>query len=201
MTILDGTALKVVQEINLPDGVIAMNIYYFETSFADSQEEVDIIDAVETWIETLYTTIIDAVADVVSLGEFTLYRYIPLTDEWDNEGTGVPSVVFAETSDMLPHGVSALVRAYSYDTRSIARKYIPGFGESEQTDGAWVAIALTALAAYGAEWSSTALVSPGNSLRPGVWDTVSSEIHILNQTEVVLAEPAYQRRRRPGVGI
>lgn len=201
MTIPNLASCKLVQELNMPDGVIANNIYYFEANFNTPQEVEDVLTALVTWVETLYTTIDSEVSDLLELGEFTLYTWNAPLLQWDNEGSDLPAVTFTGVSDMLPHGVSALVRAYSFNTRSIARKYLAGFIEEAQADGTWITSTLTALAAFGAEWSSSSLVSSGNTMRAAVWDTKIFTTHILTGVEVVLTEPAYQRRRRPGVGI
>jgi hypothetical protein len=189
------------QEINLPDGVIAMNIFYFEAVFQDDQADEAVISNLEVWVEALYDNVKDELSDQVSLGEFVAYTFNTLLDRWDNFGTGTPTLGGTETTSMLPHGVAGLVRAYSTNPRSIARKYIPGFGEIEQADGTWLAGALTAMAGFGHAWSTERTISANNDLVPAVFDTTLKIVHQLNGTEVVLAEPAYQRRRRPGVGI
>lgn len=200
MTIIDGAKLKLAQEINMPDGVIAMNIFYFRADFTSEQTEADVLTAFTAWVEGVYNEVVNEISDQVSLGDLTGYVYNTLLDQWDNIGSATPTKVGTEVTDMLPHGVAALVRAYSTNPRSIARKYIPGFGEDQQTDGTWVAGALTTLAAFGDAWSTLTVLSAGNVLHPGVFDTTLKIVHILTGTEVVLVEPAYQRRRRPGVG-
>lgn len=200
MTISDNADIKAVQEINMPDGVVAVNVFYFKADFDSTQQDDDVIGEIESWIETLYTTIIDAVSDLVTLGELTIYVYNATLNQWDNHGTGSPSVTFAEVSEMLPHGVSALVRHYSVEPRTIGRKYLPGFAEGEADDGVWGAVTLTALAAFGAAWGVSIEIDELNILWPGVWTTKALVVYKLSPSYVVLADPAYQRRRRPGSG-
>lgn len=200
MTIQNNEELKVVQEINMPDSVVAVNVFYFRTAFSVAQQEADILDSLETWIEALFTTLLAEVSDLLTLGDMTMYSYDTVAMQWDNEGTRTPSVTFANTSEMLPHGVSALVRAYTVNARIIARKYLAGFGETSQADGTWIATTLTHLADFGAAWDDVEVISSGNELRPAVFSTKFGSAWLLSGTEVVLADPAYQRRRRPGVG-
>jgi len=200
MTIPNLAVLKVVQAINLPQDVTAVNIYYFDADFTTPQAVQDVLDTLELWVEALYDTIVSQLSDLVSLGEMTLYSWNSAVLQWDNEGTAAPTKVGTETTPMLPHGVAALVRAYTVASRTIGRKYIPGFGDVEQADGAWVAGALTALAAFGNAWDDIATVSAGNALQPAVWSTKHFGTRRLTGVEVVLANAAYQRRRRPGVG-
>lgn len=200
MTVPNNAQLKLVQEINLPDSVVANNIFYFEADFTDPQQVGDVIDSLVTWIEEIYTEIISEMSPNVTLGDMTLYEYDVVLDQWDNLGTGAPARTFTGATDMLPHGVSALVRAYSSEARSIGRKYIPAFVEAEQVDGAWAAGALTSLAGFGTRWAALKTISAGNDLMPGVFSTKFKTIFRLTGVTVVLTNCAYQRRRRPGVG-
>lgn len=200
MSIVDGDDIKIAQEINMPDGVVAMNIFYFKADFQDPRSDAAIIAVVEDWIEALYTTVEDAVSDLVTLGEFTMYVHnLPLL-QWDNHGTGTPSVTFLDVTDMLPHGVAALVRHYTTEPRTIGRKYIPGFGEGQQADGTWSGGTLTSLAAFAVAWGEVIDQDEFHHLIPGVWTTKLKIVFEMSEASVVLADPAYQRRRRPGVG-
>ena len=200
MTISDNAALKVVQEINLPGDVVAVNVYYFLSDFTAPQAKEDVVDECAAWIEVLYNTLIGKIYEDVSLGEMTLYEWNDILVQWDNRGTGAPTRTFTVTTDMLPHGVAALVRAYTTEPRTIGRKYIPGVCEIDQMDGTWVAGMLTALAGFGDAWNNDITINGSNWLRVGVWSTVTKAVFRLSGVEVVLASPAYQRRRRPGVG-
>lgn len=200
MTIQNGESIKAVQEINMPDSVVALNVYYFEADFQTAQDEQDVIDAAETWMEGLYGTLVAMISDLCSLGTLSLYTYDAILDQWDLEGTGSPTVTFTNTSEMLPHGVACMVRAYTTRARTIGRKYIPGIGEYESTDGAWTSAFLANAVSFGNAWDNNASIDANNRLVPAVWSKVQKDVYQLNGTEVVLADPCYQRRRRPGVG-
>jgi len=201
MSIPNNADIKLAQEINLLDSVTAMNIYYFISEFAETQTDEDVLDTLETWVENLYTEINAEMISGVSLGLATLYVWNSVLVQWDNHGTFTPSVSFNNASDMLPHGVAALVRMYSEASRSIGRKYLAGFGEDMQSDGDWAAGAITNLGSFLTRWSAKAEVSVTNDLYPGVWSTTAHVVYRTAQEGVILAQPAYQRRRRPGVGI
>ena len=200
MTIAGGSSLKVTQEVIMPDSVVAMNIFYFVADFAVDQYETAIVNNSKLWIEALYGSLVDEMSDLLTLGTMTVYGYNSITDLWDNKGTHAPSVTFTGESEMLPHGVAALVRAYSTDSRAIARKYLPGFVEVAQADGVWVSSVLAALADFLDLWGTVQEISTGNELVPAVWSVAQSRTFELTGTGVILSEPAYQRRRRPGVG-
>lgn len=200
MTIATTRPLKLVQRFTMPDSVEAINVFYFETDFTTPQAESTVISQLEDWIEDLYGTLTTAITSDTTLGTFTLYEWDTLNTQWDSVGEGSPSVSFAATGNMLPHGVAALVRAYSENSRSIGRKYIPGMSDQTQVDGDWTAATLTALAAFGNMWDNTPSWGTAESLIPSVWSRFYMDMRHLSGVEVILAQPAYQRRRRPGVG-
>ena len=201
MSIADDKYLKLAQEVNMPDAVVAMNIYYMKTDFESPQAEADVLDACELWIEALYTTIDDHVSTLLSLGDLVVYEWDHIGTEWDNIGSRTPSVTFAAVTDMLPHGVAAMVRGYTTEARTIGRKYLPGLDEASQEDGEWTAATLVKLALFGAAWSASEEISSGNNLFAGVFSTKDTIVKLLTGIYVVLTNPAYQRRRRPGVGM
>lgn len=201
MTVVNNDIIKAVQKINMPDSVVAINVFYFEAELVASQTDQDVVDAIETWMENLYDNVASSMDNGVSLGEMPVYRATGVPIEWELIGTGTPTKVGTQTDDMLPHGVSALTRAYSSRSKTIARKYIPGFSEATQSDGDWVGGTLTALGSFNADWAAGLTLSASNYLFPGVWSTVTGFIYRLTSEFVILAQPAYQRRRRPGVGI
>ena len=201
MSVENGTVLKAVQHITMPDGVDHINTFYFNCDFAATQADADVLDAVEVWIEQLYGYIDDLLSDELTMGELEVYERDTVLGRWDLLGTEAPTVTFVATSEMLPHGVAALVRAYTVNPRVISRKYIGGLTEGAQEDGVWNSTCITALTAFGNAWDNTREVSTNNTLVPAVWSTVTLGALDLNGTEVVPTAPAYQRRRRPGVAL
>jgi len=200
MTIHNGESIKAVQELNLPDAVIALNVFYFKADFQSDQDDQTVVDVVEAWIERIYGEVVDDLSDQITLGSVRVYTRDSVAQQWDLVGSASPSVSFTETTEMLPHGVSLMVRAYTTKPRTIGRKYIPGMCEIDNVDGAWTAGALTAGAAFGSQWHTDEVIDANNKLNPGVFSKALETVYELNGVEVVLADPAYQRRRRPGVG-
>lgn len=200
MSIENGTVLKVVQHITMPDAVDHINTYFFNCDFAATQTDQQVINNLESWIEALYTTIDDLLSDELSMGEMEVYERDTVLGRWDLIGSAYPTVTLAATSEMLPHGVCALVRAYTVNPRVISRKYLGGLTEGAQEDGVWNSAAVTALTAFGNAWDDVETITANNDLVPAVWSTVTLGALDLNGVEVVPTVPAYQRRRRPGVG-
>jgi len=200
MSFVDGDRIKVAQEINLPGSVIAVNVYYFEADFIADQTDPAVVNALEAWIEALYGQLGTPLSSEVSLGEMRVYRATGVPVVWDLRGTGTPSVSFVNAADMLPHGVSFLSRAYTERSLTIGRKYVPGFTEEDQTDGDWTVPGLADMANFNVKWGTQHEISVNNTLNPSIYSTVTGFVYNLTNEFVLLAQPAYQRRRRPGVG-
>lgn len=199
MSILDGDAIKGVQHISLPNDVTAVNVYYFTASFAEDQAEVTVVGALEAWIEALYTTLLAKIKSNVSMADLYCYRKSGVL--WDLFGTGLPDLTFTGTAELLPHGVCGLVRAYTEYPRTIGRKYIPGFMEGASADGVWTAGQIADMGDFAEAWDNQAIIDGSNVLLPGVYSVLPGFVRALTGDFVVGTYPAYQRRRRPGVGI
>jgi hypothetical protein len=200
MTVENFARLKLVQELNMPDAVIANNIFYMKADFQAPQSSGNVVTACEAWIEAVYAGLAALVHSGVSLSLLTVYLRNIVTYQWDVVGTADPTMAFTSGESMLPHGVCMLVRAYTEFGRTIGRKYLAGFVETACDDGAWNAGALTGAALFAAAWNVIEEVSANNFLIPGVYSSALEYVYELNGVTVVLADPAYQRRRRPGVG-
>lgn len=201
MSIVTGDVLKVVQKINLPNSVEAINVFYFEADFQADQTESDCVDALEVWVEAFYADLATIVSSAVSLGEMPCYVRGGSPDyAWTLIGTATPSVTFSNITEMLPHGVAAIIRGYTERSTTIARKYIPGICEDQQAGGAWSSGCITALTNAADEWQDNAALDGSNRLYPGSPSTVTNFFYELTGEFVIPSEPAYQRRRRPGTG-
>ena len=200
MSIGDGIGIKAAQVITLPDSVQAMNIYYFKTDFQEEQEEDDITSDIKDWIQALYANVVGNMSDQAALALLSCYWLATIPNEWELFGETTPTQSFTDVTEMLPHGVSALVRAYTTRAKTIGRKYLPAFCEDAQEDGSWVAGAITNLTAYSVDWGDIIEMDANNFLRPAIYSYGQAYVFELTGDFVVSAIPAYQRRRRPGSG-
>jgi hypothetical protein len=199
MAISDGMKLKGVQEVLLVGDVVALNIFYWRADFIEEQQNSIVAGGMEEQIEAIYTELIAMIDDGAELGELRCYKQVGLA--WDLFKVRSPEVTFTGGTDMLPHGVSPLMRAYTEHPRVISRKYLPGFVETSQADGVLDGAALTALAAAADVWVTTFELSTNNNLVAGVYSTVREAVSEFDGVTVIPVHPGYQRRRRPGVGM
>jgi hypothetical protein len=117
---------------------------------------------------------------------------------------GPAPVVFTPGSvgDPLPSGVGALIDAYTLTSKVMGKKYLPGLSEVGQTAGLWVAGVLSAMLASAVEWITpfADLADPTTYYMPGVWSVKLSSFAIFAAHIATKDVPAYQRRRKAGVG-
>lgn len=203
MSVADGTILRIVAQFLLPESVIAQNIFY--AVFNDtggSNNDQDVVDDVTDWVDDMYTNILAFISDTMTLQLVRVYvRDIPGND-WDELATGTPTAVFADVDTIVPHGVAALVHAFTSDPDVRGSKYIPGSADVEQTASSLSGGFLTALLAYCADWV-TAFVgaATGGDFDPGVWSPTQVDFFPMVDHFIVNGSVGYQRRRKPGVGI
>lgn len=199
MTIGNGKDLKGVLEILLPDSVVALNVFNYLTDFQEAQEENSVASKMRQHVQGVFGDLLAQIVDDADLGD--LYCYVWNNPHWELFSTETPTATFTSTGDMLPHGVSALIRQYTTRPTTIGRKYVPGFGEGQITAGAWNSTALTALAAAAVEWGETQEVSANNDIIPAIFSKKTLFSYGFSETAVIPVYAGYQRRRRPGVGM
>lgn len=153
-------------------------------------------------MEDVYTELINLISSDVVMQQAKVYQFDVPGDDWDEVGTVVPVVTFASTPPMAPHGVAALTHAKTVDPDVTASKYIGGLEDNRVTDSDLSAGSLTLLAAFVLEWGLPFVgTATGAAFEPGVWSQVQSTFKLFNQAYIINGQVAYQRRRKPGVGI
>jgi hypothetical protein len=153
------------------------------------------------WIERVMAPMETHVVVDVDIVQASIYRKVgPL---WNLQGT--TSIVFVPASigDPLPSGVAALIRAKTYVSKVEGKKYLPGLSELSQTAGLWVAGVLSDLALVAVQWISgfDDLSDSTSHWYPGVWSLKTLDFQSFAPDAVIPDVPAYQRRRKQGVGI
>lgn len=188
---------KVVPRIQLPDSVVAMNVYYWMTPDAQGAES-DRKDELAARVNSLYDlvdTYMSNDADFLDIQITNLTELTPTTvHPWPTLTSG------GAVGTALPPGVAFLITAGTTVLKVYARKYLPGFTEAVWEFGTWSATLLTAGAAFGAYWlSGFTGGTTGTVWVPCVLRSAGNIAYFINL--FVRSEPGYQRRRREGSGI
>lgn len=202
MTLTTGDILKVVATLAWTDGNIMQNVFNATVSGAGGPwDDNDVADDALAWVQNMFANLLTSISDEVDGAQVQVYVYDPVDTDFDEVGTN-PWPFDAEASqDQLPRGAAGLITCRSDDPDVQGKKYIGGFTETGLTDGLIVPAILTVMLAFGADWvlPFTGAVS-GATWTPGIWSPKGNEIFDCRNVIAVSSIPAYQRRRKRGVG-
>lgn len=206
MAVNDGEVVKGVAELVLDDGTITQNVFYFQADFtSESLPNQDVLDAVESYIEDIYTAVLahidpavtwnPAPCDVVTWDE---------TEEiWEvtkNLGNASPSVTFTGTTDPAPNQIAPVLVANTNRPKTRGRKFIIGFDEGSMAGSELTSSAMTGLGNALNHYLADETIAAGDDLIVGVPSTVDGVFRPFTDgvaNDIV----GTQRRRKPGIGI
>lgn len=203
MSITAGEILRVVAIAAWLDGNLNMNVFNAVVTGGGSPwTDGDIVgDAVE-WMDDLFATMTSSTSDELDGSEVVVYKYDPIDDDWDEVGSSAWTWNPSVAGDQLPRGVAALINASTLDPDVQGKKYLGGQVETANEDGTWSSAHLANVALYADEW--TDLFVGGTSSAdwaPGVWSPTNTNFYAFSGAYIIPTIPAYQRRRKRGVGV
>lgn len=203
MTIDVGDVLRVVAVISWLDGDIMQNV--FNTAILSGTgpfDPVDVVDDMVDWMDGLYAELTSDVTGQVDGSEIRVYIYDDVDDDWDEVGIDAFTWNPSSAVESLPRGVALLLNAKTTDPDVSGKKYFGGLTEASVTDGILTAAVVTAGAAVAVEWFGDFVGSAtGATFNPGVWSVKDTAHYPMSGTVIIPSIPAYQRRRKNGIGI
>lgn len=203
MTIDVGDVLRVVAVISWLDGDIMQNV--FNTAILSGSgpfDPVDVVDDMVDWMDGLYAELASDVTGQVDGSEIRVYIYDDVDDDWDEVGIAAFTWNPSSAVESLPRGVALLLNAKTTDPDVSGKKYFGGLTEASVTDGILTAAVVTAGAAVAVEWFGDFVGSAtGATFDPGVWSVKDLAFYPMSGTVIIPSIPAYQRRRKNGIGI
>lgn len=203
MSITVGEILQIVAVIQWLDGDIMQNVFNAVVSGSGGPfTEADVVDDMEEWMDEVFANITGRVSDECDGSEVRVYVYDPIDDDWDEIGTNAWVWDPSAAGEQLPRGVSSLINCKTADPDVNGKKYFGGFTETDSSDGLWDAAHLTAMGLTGLDWITAFVGSTsGADFTPGVWSPTRTNFLQMSGQIVIPTIPAYQRRRKQGVGI
>lgn len=204
MTVSTGDILKVVVSLVYPaDAGINQNVFHALVSGAGSPwADGDIVDDALAWVADMYANLTTFLTDDVEGSQIQVYKWDTINLDWDEVGSDPWTFSPTQTAEYLPRAVAGLVLARTVDPDVLGKKYIPAMTENHVSNGLWIAAAMSAFIAYATDWvvGFTGGTS-GASWNPGIWSPTQELLFDMSGTVVANIVPAYQRRRKRGVGI
>lgn len=203
MSVTDGTILRVVVTLLWTDGNLVQNIFNAVVTGGGSPwTDDDIVEDAITWAEDLYGNITTFVADTIDGSQVQVYEYDAIDDDWDEVGSGPFVWDPTGNTDELPRGVASLINLKTTDPDVSGKKYVGGMVEGNLSSGLWSAATVAAILAYAVDWYTGFVGSDSAATwTPGIWSVVGKVFLAAVAQVVIPSIPAYQRRRKRGVGV
>lgn len=186
--------LQVVANMSL-FGQQVLNVYHVASTGAHDDE--DAVGDILVALSDLYLNIDEDLVDDLSFVSVVIKNITADADlgefDWNDLTTG------GQTGDALPTGVAGLITMPTARLKTRGRKFFPGFAEVNTTNGLFAGDAITDLTAAAAYLSSTFLGDFSGD--PYAWGVVGSDSLFWPFLSAIVSNiPAYQRRRKQGVG-
>jgi len=203
MSVANGDFLHVVIEGQLDDGTIVQNRKRFLCQLASPLSDAVVLNAVKTWVETLYAFVASWISSTVDLqdGTVDIIVWNAVESFWEvtqNVGIYSPLDTFAGPNEELPNQCSAFVIGNTGRPKSKGRMFVFPFVETSQDHGILVAGALTALGNLAAQYITGQPISADNLQSGIVREAANMYLQFLTVSygDVI----GTQRRRRLGIG-
>lgn len=201
MTITNGDVLKLTLEYLYPGAGTALNVFHYAYLGADI-EDSEAVAALLDWAETEWGATWAGVAATTAELANAIFEVVDVNgDVLANLGTEAINIAGTNGGDVEAAAVSAYLSANTATPGVRGSKYVPGIASASITDGTFVAGSAAQLALLLLDYLATVNVSAGNNLFPVVRSTKLLGFPRLITAGTINLLPAYQRRRKQGVGI
>lgn len=204
MSVATNQILHCVIEATLGQGTVVQNRKRFKTEFASPLSDATVLNAVKTWVETLYGFVASEIKSNVTLedGTVDVIEWNAVESVWEviqNVGIYSPLDTFASVDEALPNQCSAFVIGNTARPKSKGRIFVFPFTEAFQNHGILTSIAMTALGLFAAQYIADQPISADALLTGIVRETSSEWLPFLTVSfqDVI----GTQRRRRQGIGM
>lgn len=201
MAISAGDILRVVLEYAFPGAGTALNVFHYIYSGGDV-DETTVMDAIVEWAENEWGATWAGMASSTATLEGVRVEEVNVAGELLRDvGAELIGIVGTNGADVMPAAVSAYVQGYTNVPQVFGRKYVPGISEASIDNGTFTAGQLAQLALLLLDYIDEINVGTGQNLFPGVLSKRENAFKSFTNVGLFNNLPAYQRRRKSGVGI
>lgn len=201
MTVLDGEIVRGDMFYDIPGASVAMNVFHWVLD-GGSISDAALVAAIDTWATTTWG---EPWADLANAGCTLLRVELKKVTAFGVVVAGLGTATIAQVGDatnqVMPAAVSGYLQTDLAGTTRKGRKFVPGLDEDNITNGILTAPALGLLVDLLEAWQTRIAVDGSNDLIPCILSLATGTVRITTFDGFVTDVPAYQRRRKPGVGI
>lgn len=204
MSVIDGDVLRVSVNFELGDGTLYQNIYHYVRDGTDVWNDAAHILTIKNGIQAMYGNIVAQTRDdtVEQLSFVDRVEFNEIVNEWrvvENIGTFTPAFSPVNAGEGLPYQSSPYIIFKTQRPRSVGKKFLFPFAESEQDETILTSGAITNLVAFGVSALLALTIGGDATLSPVIVRTSFNTVLPL-LVAVVPDVLGSQKRRRPGVG-
>lgn len=203
MAIAVNDILKVVAVLAFTDGNIMQNVFNaLVVSGAGPFDDDDVVNDCEDWLDAMYANLTARMTNTVDGSEVRVYKWDTVGLDWDEVGssTWVFNPTGATTS--TARGISGLINAKTTNPDVSGKKYLGGLTQNDLLAALLSAGYVTQLALFAIDWYTNFVgAASGATFGPGIWSPTDEVLYDMTGDVLLPVIPAYQRRRKQGVGI
>ena len=193
-----GDVVRAFAELSYDGQIQFGNVFHWQVDGGATGGTDDAFAAAAlAWLETVYTNFKGPMVDNAKFEQVTFYN---VTQDRPAGVYAWPTLVDGDsTGNALPEGVAALVVLYTDVKRVIGKKYFGGIGTVALDDRVWDGSLQLAMQGAGSAMLSPFTVGAADAVVHGIYRR-SLGTFVQLRSYAIRALPAYQRRRKPGVG-
>lgn len=206
MTVVDGDVLRVVVSISAPDTVLCQNVFHYALSDPGAANPPDssVLTSIDLELTAIYELWDDEMSDgyTVDVADVDKVEWNATESIWEvveHIGSVLLDITGLGISDACPHGCAANLTFDTLDPKRRGRKFFPGIAEDGVDDSTFIGAVQTVLAAMVAEIISDRGVTGGAEIVAGIPSNLGTWLPFILGVANTIS--AYQRRRKPGVGV
>lgn len=207
MSIVDGDLLRVTVSFTQPQAGQIQNVYFFKASLSAGEDEQDVIDGIEAWVDDLYSEL-DEMSDSLNTDLLKIEKVevadgvVTALETVSNAGFSLTSPPAGSATEG-PQFIAAVVNTYTQRPQVRGRKYFGTWTNTASAQGSWSSGIQTVLAAA-AGWLLEEVALTSGALLPGLISSkylngISPFFPLI--TSAAQAICAKQGKRKIGVGV
>ena len=206
MTLGTNDVVRIVLSFLLPETVTAQLVWHYIVTAGTGGVPGTILAAILAAANSAFNGIEGDMVTGADSVEIDLLKWDFTANRFDGLANSVAtSISGTSNASMAPHGVGPLVSFFTDTGRRRGRKFLPGYSEDSFIDGNLQAAPLSRLITFNAGFNDD-VISGGITLAPCNFNTdelspLFESVAEWSNTSAVATIAAYQRRRKPGVGI
>jgi len=200
MAIIDNSILRAAARFALHNASDIVNVYHFVMDSVGDVSEANVLADILAYVQGVMSNMTTQYSSSLTLEDVEVWVRNTTLDRWDYVGAIDGTWAGTGTADQsLPVGTCALATADTTDSHAKGRKYFPPPLETQSAGGLFASAFVAQLAAALSDWVSV-FIGTYAEWASGIWSEKDNNFKLFTGTGTTNNVPAYQRRRKPGVG-